>query len=145
MDSGDINEVSENDFDIRKELIRFRDSTIHASPHARASLESAIKRGIGQDVEQVDYYRVCAKTDAVFSQGPKEFGSFVSACGSIDAARRLLIRPPNPMATLLVCITVVGKVIPMVYDDGRAGSNKVHEEEVIVPLEAIRCVRIVNT
>jgi hypothetical protein len=144
MENGDIIEVGEEDFDIRKELIRFRDSTIHSSPHVREPLERAIRQGIGQNVELVDYYRVCAETDAVFVSGPKELGHFVSACGSIDAARRLLIRPPNPMANLLVRLTVVGKVIHMVYDDGRAGSNKQYEEEIIVPLAAIRCVQIIN-
>ena len=129
--------------ELRNTIIKYRDSSIHSSPEARAPLENAFRMGYSDYVHDAKFYRVCEATDVVFDT-PSSWRphSFVSACTSIASARCLLQRPPSIFANMVVELNVTGQVIYMVYDDGEAGERKKYEAEVIVCLEGVKRVHI---
>lgn len=133
--------IPDTDLELQKVLVQFRDSTTHSSRATREVIETALALGKGRFVIDLKVYRVCVPNDHVFTfiQNPETL--FISICGTYDAACILLRYPANPLATIIVELTVTGKVIDMYYDDGDAGSRKRHEQEIIVPLAAIHCVR----
>jgi hypothetical protein len=53
----------------------------------------------------------------------------------------MLARPPNPFADRIVQLTVTGGIIRMVYDDPQ-GKRKMGEDELIVPLAAVKRVQM---
>ena len=100
--------------------------------------------GHGREVVNLVVYRICSDSDAIFHQEAYTNGEFMSTCASLNAARMMLQRPPNPRANQIVQLTVTGKVLDMVYDDGYAGYRKSHEEEIIVPVSNIQHVQVIN-
>jgi len=128
--------------DQHKILLAFRDTTTHSDPKARREVEGIIMSSVfDRVVENALFYRVCAGDDIMLNP-PWEVGGgkFVSACRSIEAARFMLRRPPSPFADRIVELRVTGGVIYMGYDDAM-GRSKSYEEEVLVPLSVVECVK----
>lgn len=90
-------------------------------------------------------YRVCTEDDIALTRALARPGGFVSACQTQEGARKVLSYPPNPMATRLVELVVMGPVLMgPVYDDGPAGLRKQAEEEVVIPLSSIKVARLLK-
>lgn len=129
--------------DLRSALIAFRDSTVHSAPKIRAPISKALLSGAGEEVEEATFYRVCRRRHATLYLENLDSSRFVSACSSLQAAQIMLLRAPDPLADCIVGLTVTGRVLSMVYDDGPAGDRKQSEEEKLFLLTDVTSVDIV--
>lgn len=117
---------------IKNILIRYRDSAVHASRNARKLIEDLIAAGEGTSIKSLTCYRVCDENDIVFKDNTANDVRFLSTCETINAAKSILERPPNPFADRIVEIELNDDVVfRMPYDD-QHGSSKSSENEIII-------------
>lgn len=129
-------------------LRTFRDSATHAAPETRALIQTIFEchyaGRVTLDVvtDQAVYRVSCAKDNILnFEQHSSNF-QFFSACRTLEAARKLLERPPNPLQDRIVEVIISGPILIMPYDDGVRGIRKSHEQEIIVPYSSVTTVRL---
>lgn len=97
-------------------------------------MEEYFQLGGGVEIEKT-VFRVCKKDDHVVKHKVLSTG-FTSVCATEDAAKSLMLRPPNPFSNTIYKLVVRGRAQIMTYE-GSAGSRKKSEEEYLVPFTSI--------